>query len=182
MQVGRLSEQKDPLTFVEGAAQVLQFHPHTQFALMGEGPLEAAVTARIRALGLESQVRLVGWQAEASRWMAAADIVSLTSRWEGMPFVLLEAMACSKPVVATAVNGCPEMIEDGVTGFLTPPSAPHIWAKRVTELLNDPDQAKQMGQRGRQRVEARFTVQHMLGQLDKLYTSCSNGQSLKLRS
>jgi len=174
MQVGRLSEQKDPLTFVEGAAHVVQALPQTQFVLIGEGPLEAAVAARIRALGLEAQVRLAGWQAEAHRLMAAADIVSLTSRWEGMPFVLLEAMACSKPVVATAVNGCPEIVEAGLTGFLAPPNDPQIWANRVVDLLRDPKKASQMGQAGRRRVEERFTVQRMLSEIDKLYVSCSN--------
>lgn len=169
MQVGRLSAQKDPLAFVEGAARVIRECPDARFALIGDGPLRGAVAARIRELGLEGYVHLVGWRDRAFRLMAAADVVSLTSRWEGMPYALLEAMAWCRPVVATAVNGCPEIVVDGVTGFLVPPGDTEAWASRVTDLLKDAAKAMVMGQQGRRRVEERFALQQMIARVEALY-------------
>ena len=169
MQVGRLSAQKDPLAFVEGAAQVVCQCPTTQFALVGDGPLRDAVTARIRALGLGESIRWLGWQPDGFRIIGAADVVTLTSRWEGTPYALLEAMAWSRPVVATAVNGCPEIVVDGITGFMVPPSDATAWATCVSHLLNTPAQASVMGQQGRKRLEEKFIVQQMLERLEKLY-------------
>lgn len=169
LQVGRLSAQKDPLTFVEGAARVLKAHPGVQFALAGDGPLREQVTARVQALGLEAPVRVLGEVPGASRLMSAADLVTLTSRWEGAPYALLEAMGWSRPVVATAVNGCPEIVEDGVTGLLVPPGDPEAWAGAVAGLLSDRERAAGMGHRGRQCLEARFSLERMVERIEDLY-------------
>jgi glycosyltransferase involved in cell wall biosynthesis len=164
-----LSAQKDPLAFVEGAGRVVRQRPDAQFALVGEGPLRDAVAARIQELGLEGHVHLAGWHDEASRLMAAADVVTLTSRWEGAPYTLLEAMAWSRPVVATAVNGCPEIVVDGGTGFLVPPGDTSAWAGRIIDLLDDPAMAAAMGRAGRRRVEERFSLQDVVARTESLY-------------
>ena len=116
MQVGRLSYQKNPLDFVNGASIVLAEIPEVQFILVGDGPLREQVESRIQELGLTKNVHCAGWQDDAFELIAAADIITLTSRWEGLPYVLLEAMTWSRPIVATAVNGCPELVDQGVTG------------------------------------------------------------------
>jgi glycosyltransferase involved in cell wall biosynthesis len=170
MQVGRLSTQKNPLAFVEGAAQVLHQHPNAQFVLVGEGPLKEAIQLRAEYFGMNGAMRLLGWQDNAADLMAAADIISLTSEWEGMPHTLLEAMDKSRPVVATEVNGCPEIIEDHVTGFLVPPDDTTSWAKRIVELLDNPTKMKEMGQRGRERAQERFSRQKMIAQIEHLYS------------
>lgn len=169
LQAGRLSAQKDPLAFVEGAARVLRDHPHAQFAILGDGPLRDAVATRIRELGLERHVHLPGWHTGASRLLAAASVVTLTSRWEGAPYTLLEAMACSRPVVATAVNGCPEIVAAGETGWLFPPGDPAAWAAAVSALLADPERAKAMGLRGRERVQERFSQERMIARMEAHY-------------
>ena len=169
MQVARLSAQKDPLAFVEGAAHVVRERPDAQFALVGEGPLTEATAKRVRALGLDEHVHLLGWRDEAFRLMAAADVVSLTSRWEGAPHTLLEAMAWSRPVVATAVNGCPEIVVDGGTGFLVPPGDTKAWARRIIDLLSDPTMAAAMGREGRIRVEERFSLREMAARIEGPY-------------
>ncbi|MBN1887643.1 MAG: glycosyltransferase [Thermoflexales bacterium] len=171
MQVGRLSLQKDPLTFVEGAAHVVRACPGAQFVLLGEGPLSETLRARIHALGLDAHVHLLGWRSDAALLMAAADVVTLSSRWEGSPHTLLEAMARSRPVVATAVNGCPEIVLDGITGYLSPPGDAAEWARQVARLLNDPAQAAAMGKRGRQRVEEHFGLPEMIARIERLYAS-----------
>ena len=101
--------------------------------------------------------------------MPAADVVTLTSRWEGTPYTLLEAMACSRPVVATAVNGCSDVVVDGGTGFLAPPGDTTAWAGRIVDLLRDPAMAAGMGQRGRSRVEQRFSLREMVARTESLY-------------
>jgi glycosyltransferase involved in cell wall biosynthesis len=169
MQVARLSAQKDPLALVEGAAHVIRECPGVQFALVGEGPLGDAVAARIRDLGLDRHVHLLGWRDEARKLMAAADMVSLTSRWEGMPYTLLEAMAWGRPVVATNVNGCPEIVVDGRTGFLVPPGDTTAWARRIVDLLTDPVKAAAMGRAGRLRVEERFSLSDTVAYIGNLY-------------
>ena len=169
VQVARLSAQKDPLAFVDGAARVLAERPGAQFVLVGEGPLRQGIEARVQALGLEDRVRLLGWRDQAHRLMAAADIVTLTSRWEGSPYSLLEAMAWSRPVVATTVNGCSEIILDGQTGFLAPPGDTNAWARHVLCLLNDPARAGRMGHAGRKRVKEGFLLQHTVARIEGLY-------------
>ena len=177
MQVGRLSAQKDPLSFVKGAARVLVDRPDCQFAMLGTGPLRAAVEAHLNELGVHHRVRLLGWRPDAPRLMIGADVVTLTSRWEGVPFVLLEAMRAARPVVATEVNGCPEVVVDGVTGFLVPPGDAELWADRVLHLLKDPARAAVMGQAGRSRLEAQFSLQVMVDRVEDLYTRlCSAGR------
>jgi glycosyltransferase involved in cell wall biosynthesis len=104
--------------------------------------------------------------------MAAADVVTLTSRWEGMPYALLEAMAWGRPVVATAVNGCPEVVVDGVTGFLVSPGDPAAWARRVLDLLENPAQAVAFGQHGRRRAEEQFALSQLIARLESLYDLC----------
>ena len=173
MQVGRLSEQKAPLDFIAGARWVLQKRPDVRFILVGDGPLLAQVQAQIKRDGLEKQVVAIGAQANAFRLIQTADIVTLTSYWEGSPYSVLEAMAWSKPVVATAVNGCPELVVDGVTGYLTPCGQPQAWAERVLCLLSDPEHARQMGKQGRRRLEANFTLAEMVTKLSALYEESS---------
>jgi glycosyltransferase involved in cell wall biosynthesis len=176
MQVARLSAQKDPLAFVEGAALVVRERPDAQFALVGEGPLRDAVAARIQELGLKGHVHLSGWHDEAFKLMAAANVVSLTSCWEGAPYTLLEAMAWSRPVVATAVNGCPEIVVDGGTGFLVPPGDTITWARRVVDLLSDPAMAAAMGGEGRIRVEERFSLRDVVARTESLYQRVAKAQ------
>ena len=169
MQVGRLSAQKDPVAFVEGAAKVLQRRPEVQFVMLGEGPLMEEVATQVQKRGVADSVHLLGWRAKAHRFMPAADVVTLTSRWEGTPFVLLEAMAWSRPVVATAVNGCPEIVDDGLTGFLVLPGDTSAWAGRVLALLDEPARAAEMGRQGRRRVEERYALAKITGRLEALY-------------
>jgi glycosyltransferase involved in cell wall biosynthesis len=169
LQVGRLTAQKDPIAFVEGAFHVVRQCPAVHFALVGDGPLRDSVAARIRQLGLEGKVHLLGWRPEAFRLMAAADIVTLTSRWEGAPYALLEAMAWARPVVAPAVNGCPEIVADGLSGLLVPAGDLAGWARAVVTLLNDLQKAAAMGHQGRQRVEEHYTLPQMIARLESLY-------------
>jgi glycosyltransferase involved in cell wall biosynthesis len=169
MQVGRLTYQKDPLSFIEGAAQVIGKIPKAQFLLVGEGPLMDDVENTITDLGIQGNVRCLGRRDNADKLIAIADVVTLTSRWEGLPYVLLEAMAWSRPVVTTAVNGCTELVENGVTGFLVPKGDVTSWANCVIEILEDPQGSIEMGQNGNKRLKDRFSLEKMIAQIEGLY-------------
>lgn len=169
MQVGRLSYQKNPLTFVKGASIVTGEYPDVQFVLVGDGPLKDEVEAYIQELGMNKHVCYLGWQDNAYKLIAIADIISLTSRWEGLPYVLLEAMAWSRPVVTTAVNGCPEIVKHGITGYLVPNNDATTWAKCVIKLLENSRESVEMGQRGNVLLKEELSLQKMIEQTEQLY-------------
>jgi glycosyltransferase involved in cell wall biosynthesis len=169
MQIGRLTAQKSPLDFVEGAAVILKMRPGVQFIMIGDGPLFPRVNQRIKELGLESSIIIAGKRNDADQLIPAASIVTLTSLWEGTPYTILEAMAWKKPVVATYVNGCPEIIDDHQNGLLVPPGDPEKWAQAVMELIDRPDIAEEFGCTGRQRIEERFSLDRMVDAVTNLY-------------
>lgn len=169
MQVGRLSPQKDPEMFLAGARYVLHDRSDAQLVWIGDGPLYHQVQSSIRASRSQDNIHLLGRLDRAYRFMAAADVVTLTSRWEGLPYSILEAMACSKPVVSTFVNGCQEVVVDGETGYLVEAGNALDWAKRVLQLLADPRLSQSMGKEGRHRVEARYTLSAMVLKIEQTY-------------
>ena len=118
---------------------------------------------------MDKHVCWLGWQDKAYKFIGAADIISLTSRWEGLPYVLLEAMAWSRPVVTTAVNACPEIVKHGITGYIVPQSDVVAWANYVIKLLENPEQSVDMGQRGNELVIEEFSLQKMIDQIQRLY-------------
>jgi glycosyltransferase involved in cell wall biosynthesis len=101
--------------------------------------------------------------------LAAADVVTSTSRWEGLPYSILEGMACSKPVVSTAVNGCSEAVINGMTGYLVEPGDAVGWAKSVLHLIADPQLAILMGSAGKHLVEEKYSLSKMISQIEQAY-------------
>lgn len=171
MQVGRLSHQKNPLMFVEGASKVIRQIPDCQFALIGDGPLKNEVEKSIQVFGIQDNILCLGWQENANELMALADIITLTSRWEGLPHVLLEAMLWSRPIVTTQVNGCSELVIHGVTGYLVPKNNVDLWVEYVLDLLQDHTKSTKMGELGHARLLQEFSLQQMISKMEELYDS-----------
>ena len=163
--------QKDPCGFIEVAARVAAIMPDARFVLVGDGALRPAVEAAVRRLGLENRVSLPGWRRDIPEVLQALDILVMTSLWEGLPRVFLEAMATGRPIVATNVDGARDAIEEGETGYLVPIRAYDRLADRVIQLLRNPEDARRMGARGRERVFPRFDIDVMVKRLDELYQS-----------
>ncbi|MEM7533263.1 MAG: glycosyltransferase family 4 protein [Chloroflexota bacterium] len=166
--VTRLSPQKGPLDFVQMAARIAQTHPDTHFVMVGDGPLRGDVEALIAQHGLTAQFHLTGLRRDVPELLATFDIFVLTSLWEGLPRVLPQAMATGLPIVATAIDGNAEAVEDGVNGFLVPPENPTALSQSVCQLLDDDALAQRMGQAGLARVEE-FGAQRMVDQVSALY-------------
>jgi glycosyltransferase involved in cell wall biosynthesis len=137
--------------------------------IVGEGPERARLEAQAAHLGLAEQVHFVGHQQDVRPWLAAFDVCVLSSDWEGMSNAILEAMAAGLPVVATAVGGTPEVVVDGVTGFLVPPRDPQALADAILRLLRDPDLRRRMGEAGRAHVTEHFSVEQMVHKRERLY-------------
>lgn len=135
--VAPLKPQKAPVDFVRMACLVAATHPDVQFLLVGDGELRGAVEAEIKQSGLTDRVFLAGWRHDIPAVMGCLDVFVLTSRWEGLPRVYLEALSSGVPVIGTAVDGAPEVIRDGFNGYLVAPGDVKAMAARVSSLLAD---------------------------------------------
>ncbi|MBN1813018.1 MAG: glycosyltransferase family 4 protein [Anaerolineae bacterium] len=166
--VTRLSPQKAPLDFVAAAAQVAARRPDVHFVVVGDGPLRAEVESQIAAEGLTARFHLTGLRRDVPDLLHSFDVFALTSLWEGLPRVLPQAMAAGLAIVATAVDGNAEAVEDGVNGFLTPPGDPQALADALLRLLDDPALAAQMGAAGRERADE-FGARKMVDDIAALY-------------
>ncbi len=158
LQVGRLDAQKAPADFVRMMRCLHAQRPDVRGFLAGDGPLRPSIEAMIREHGLVGVITLLGQRQDVPLLLAGADVVTLTSYWEGLPYSLLEAGAMARPAVATAVNGVPEVIQHGVTGLLVPAGEPAAVAQAVLTLLNDPARAGAMGLAAQRRVRGHFDV------------------------
>jgi glycosyltransferase involved in cell wall biosynthesis len=166
--VACLKPQKAPLDFVKVAARVRTASPAAHFFIAGDGILRTEVESEIERFDLTDRVHLLGWRRDVRALLGAADLLVLTSLWEGLPRVALQAMAAAKPVVATRVDGTPEAIEEGRTGFLLDPHDVAGLANRISHLIANPHLAREMGDAGRRRVED-FGIRAMLQKLGALY-------------
>jgi glycosyltransferase involved in cell wall biosynthesis len=158
--IGRLIEQKDHRTMLGAFARVHEEHPEARLAILGWGRLEDELLAERSRLGLDEVVVLPG-RVEPSAWLQRATLFLHTSRWEGFGIVLLEAMLSGLPVVATRVSAIPEIVADGSTGVLVEPGDAAGAAAAVSRLIAEPAAARALGEAGRTRARAQFSVARM---------------------
>ncbi len=154
---GRLSPEKGFGDLVEAAATAIRREPRLGFVLFGDGPLRRDLSARIDQLGLTNRVVLAGFREDVTKYLPHADVVALPSLTEGLPVILLEALAAGVPVVATTVGGIPEVVEEGVSGMLVPAGEPERLAQRLVALCANDIDRRALGAAGRARVRAEFT-------------------------
>ncbi|MBI3240811.1 MAG: glycosyltransferase family 4 protein [Chloroflexi bacterium] len=150
--VGRLSPEKGVATLIYALPQVLQAHPTARVVIIGDGIERRVLETLATSLGLGDQVCFMGEQVDAPQLMTAMDVVVVPSLSEGFGLTAVEAMAAAKPVVASAVGGLVEVVEDGVTGFLVPPTDPVALSGRIIEVLANPARAVAMGAAGQKKV------------------------------
>jgi glycosyltransferase involved in cell wall biosynthesis len=166
---GRLSPEKGYCHLVDAAAEVVRAHPDAGFLLFGDGPLHGALARQILQLNLQDHFILAGFRDDLDRWLPNFDLFVLPSYTEGLPNVVLEAFASRVPVVATAVGGTPEVIEDGQSGFLVAPGQAAPLAQRIQQLLGDDRLRQTMGMSGYYRVRDHFTFEAQARQYVKLF-------------
>lgn len=163
-----MKAQKAPVSFVRIARALRDRHPQAHFFIAGDGELRSEVEAEISRLGLKGRFHLLGWRRDVPKLLDAADVLVLTSLWEGLPRVALQAMAAAKPIVATAVNGTPEAVVDGVTGYLLRPNDIEGFAERLGRLLADPELRRTMGTEAFRRLD-NFRADATIEKLEDFY-------------
>jgi len=169
--VSCLKPQKAPLDFIRLASLVTEKNPElkVKFLLVGDGALRQRVEREIDKKGLKGKVILTGWRRDIPELLAAMDVFVLTSRWEGFPFAVLEAMVAGKPVVATDTGALREVVIAGSTGYVVPPRAMEAMAEKISFLLRHKDKMKEMGIQAKRTVGREFDLAHMLHRTEKLY-------------
>lgn len=168
VQVSCLKPQKAPERFVALAEALARRFPTARFVLVGDGELRPALERRIAAAGLGGRVHLVGWRRDIPAILAAATVVTLTSRFEGLPRVLVEALAAGAPVVAMAVDGVAEAVRDDVDGFLVAAGDDEALAARVAAVLGDETLRARLAARAGEGLEE-FDRDLMVRRQEELY-------------
>jgi glycosyltransferase involved in cell wall biosynthesis len=175
---GRFSPEKGFDVLVEAAARVLRDRPDVGFLLCGDGPLRPALEAQIARHGLEGRVVLAGFRTDLDGLLPGWDLAVLASHTEGLPVFVLEALAAGVPVVATAVGGTPEVVDDGISGFLVPPADPAALAARIADALADDGRRRAMGRCGRRRVGDEFSFAAQAGAYGELFERLAGAPAL----
>ncbi|OQW31032.1 MAG: hypothetical protein A4E19_20940 [Nitrospira sp. SG-bin1] len=159
---------------LDAAARVLQRLSNVHFLFIGEGELRSDLERQTKELGIERNIHLMGHRTDARSLVAGFDVALLASLHEGMPNTVLEAMAAGVPVIATAVGGVNEIIEDGQTGYLVPPGDPVALAECLNRVLEHKQVRRKIGLQGQQFVQNNFTVGQLVLSVQELYESIVN--------
>lgn len=167
--VGRLEPQKGHRVLLDALVRVLRDHPRARLVCVGEGAERPALEAQCSRTGLGEAVRFVGYQADVRSWLALADVAVLPSFYEGLPLVAIETLAAARPLVATAVDGTPEVVVDGRTGITVPPGDAVALAAAIGRLLARPALGRQLAVEGRRWVHERFGRDRQVSQTADLY-------------
>jgi len=176
--VGRLVSQKDIVTLIRGFALFAARFAYAKLVIVGSGPLDEELRRIAEDLRISGRIVWSGFRDDIATVMSAFDIFALTSIYEGLGLVLLEAMASALPVVATRVGAIPEVVADGETGVLVAPGRPNELAAAFHDL-SDSGRRAQFGAAGRARVMREFTLEKMNRETDALYGRCIRRRSIK---
>jgi glycosyltransferase involved in cell wall biosynthesis len=164
-----LHEYKGIAYLLDAAPAVLAQAPATRFVIAGDGPVRATLEAKARALGLGDRVMFIGHRNDVPDVVSSFDVYVLPSVAEGLPLALLEALATGNPIVCTRVGGCPEIVEDGVNGFLVPPRDSSALSAGILRLRADPEFRAAIRERNLKKFSERFTLRTMVDAHARLF-------------
>jgi len=168
--VARLTKQKGHIYLIEAAKEIVKKYPNSKFLLVGDGPLRVMLEKKVAEYNLRDNFIFLGFRDDVNQLLNVMDIFVLPSLWEGLPNVILEAMACGKPVVATAVDGTPEAVIDNETGILVPPKDPQALEEAIVRLLSNSSEMRRLGENSRKRIEEFFSINYQASRFEELYT------------
>lgn len=169
--IGRLVAIKDHRTLLDAVAKL----PDVHLAVIGDGELRPRLVRQAEQSGVARRVHFAGWWSDIPQALADLDLVALSSRNEGTPVALIEALAAGRAVVATNVGGVSSVVEDGISGYLVPPGDASMLADRIQQLLDDPGLRTKMGAAGRRHVEETFSGRRLVEQIRNLYSELVSG-------
>ncbi|MBI4345500.1 MAG: glycosyltransferase [Elusimicrobia bacterium] len=171
--VGRLVPIKAVDVFIDAMADLGRSVPAARSVVVGDGEMRRPLEEAARARGLDGRLTFLGWRADLRAVYGDLDVVVLTSDNEGTPVSILEALAAARPVVATAVGGVPDVIDD-TRGVLVPPRDPRAVAAAVVELIGDPTRAARLGAAGRAHVYPAYDIATLVSRIERLYTDLAD--------
>ncbi len=174
--VGRLVPIKDVPTFLQAAVLVHKALPNSHFALVGDGEERSLLQSHVAQLGLEKSVHFFGWCRDLAAVYGDLDVVVNSSRNEGTPVALIEALAAARPVVATRVGGTGDLLHEGAFGRLVPPADPAALAAAILDCLRDPAAASARALAGRALVVERYSAARLVHDIDALYRDLLAGR------
>ncbi len=177
---GRLMAQKGVDVLIAALDLLQHVRPQLRTLIVGDGPLKDELEETAHQFQLDDKVKFLGHRDDVPKLLAAADFLVLPSRYEGLPNVVLEAMAFRKPVVATAAPGTTEVVADGTTGLLVPIDDANALAKAMRTLVDDLELRRRMGVAGRTRVEVEFGVEAMVEKFAELYETIARAKGLNV--
>lgn len=165
----RLSPEKGIVYLIYAAKKILEKRKDIKFLIAGDGELRQKLENLANEYKISNNVIFLGYQENVQQFICVSDVVVLTSLWEGLPNILLEAMAMKKPVVATNVGGTAEIVKDGENGFLVEPCDVAGIAEKIEKLIDDENLSKSMGEKGYEFVRGNFDLSLMVLAYEKLY-------------
>lgn len=171
---GRLSPEKGHRFLVEAIPKIHSENHDTFFVFCGDGPMTEKIIEQAKSLGALDRCRFVGFRRDLAEIFSVMDLMVLPSLSEGLPNVVLEAFAASKPVVASNIGGVPEVVEEGINGYLVPPGRPQPLAEAILKMLCDPAKMQSMGSAGYERVRREFTFEAQTEKLEAIYHQMIN--------
>jgi len=180
--VGRLEPQKGHRVLLDALPVIREAFPNLKLFCLGEGSLRRELEQQVLAFALQDCVSFVGYPPDVRDWLAVADLTVLPSFHEGLPVTPIESLASGKPVVATAVDGTPEVVIDGKTGLTVPPGDPQKLAAAVSRLLLDPHLARQLAQQGREWVLSNFSVERLVQNTERFYSESLENRRRQAKS
>ena len=167
--VGRISEQKDPITFIKAAKLVYEKYPNTKFMYVGAGNLAENVMKYAEENNFEDKVIITGWTTNVEQYIPAIDIAVLPSKWEGFGLVILEYMACKKPIVATKVGGIANIIKEGKNGYLTNCMDYKKLSERICNYIENKEDVNKITNENFKYVNNEYNIEKLVKQTCNLY-------------
>ncbi len=177
--IGRLVYQKGFSYFLEAAKRVWSERRQVRFVIVGHGPEEAKLKSLAESLGISHVCTFAGLRFDTARLLSVFNVFVLSSVLEGLPRVVIEAMAMGRPIVATDIDGVREEIRHNETGILVPPEDPIAFAEAILSLLDDREKAGRLGRQARKDAEEMFDLRHTLANVEVLYEKVLNSMSSK---
>jgi glycosyltransferase involved in cell wall biosynthesis len=178
--IGRLSPEKGFDVLIRAVGRLVRDGAAVDLQIIGDGDDQRRLESLIAALGLGDRVQLIGYRADTIPYYEAFDVFALSSYREGLPNVLLEAMALETPVVATAIAGIPKLITHEVGGLLVPPGDAAALATALSRVLADGALARRLAQAGRATIEQRFSFERRMQKVARVYDEVLNVVSSQL--
>jgi glycosyltransferase involved in cell wall biosynthesis len=164
-----LTDQKGIIHLIRAAPTVLKAFPRTAFVIAGDGPIKNELMVEAKRVGVEKEFFFLGMRDDIPELLQILDVYVLPSEWEGLPLVILEAMAARRCVLATDVGGVSLAIKDGVNGLLIPSKDPQQIAEKLVFLLSRPELRQELGKNAYSTYEAKFSVERMVRDYEEEY-------------